>query len=58
MFLEDGWVSTAEGPESNQRNIDPLHRIRHDRSILAVVASEEYVFGGTEGGEILVSDSL
>ena len=57
MLTGDGWVSAAEGPERDKPKIDPLHRIRHNRSILAVAVSEEYLFGGTEGGEILVSDS-
>lgn len=30
------------------------HRMRHDKSILAIVVSNEHVFAGTEGGEILV----
>ncbi|KAK4968100.1 hypothetical protein LTR66_000527 [Elasticomyces elasticus] len=30
------------------------HRIKHDKSILAVVLSDDYIFAGTEGGEILV----
>ncbi|KAJ9667299.1 hypothetical protein H2201_002500 [Coniosporium apollinis] len=30
------------------------HRMRHDKSILALVISAEYIFAGTQGGEILV----
>jgi di- and tripeptidase len=30
------------------------HRMKHDKSILALVVSAEYIFAGTQGGEILV----
>ncbi|TKA64798.1 hypothetical protein B0A55_10111 [Friedmanniomyces simplex] len=30
------------------------HRLRHDSSILAIVLSDEEIFAGTQGGEILV----
>jgi di- and tripeptidase len=32
-----------------------VHRMKHDKSILALVVSEQYIFAGTQGGEILVS---
>src|SRR5438067_9862957 len=31
-----------------------FHRVRHDKSILALVVSDKYIFAGTQGGEILV----
>jgi hypothetical protein len=31
------------------------HRMKHDKSILALAVSAEYIFAGTQGGEILVS---
>jgi di- and tripeptidase len=30
------------------------HRMKHDKSILALVVSSQYIFAGTQGGEILV----
>ncbi|PVH98218.1 beta-Ala-His dipeptidase [Periconia macrospinosa] len=30
------------------------HRMKHDKSILALAVSEQYIFAGTQGGEILV----
>jgi di- and tripeptidase len=30
------------------------HRMRHDKSILALAVSDRYIFAGTQGGEILV----
>jgi hypothetical protein len=30
------------------------HRLKHDKSILALVVSANCIFAGTEGGEILV----
>lgn len=32
------------------------HRLKHDKSILALVVSANCIFAGTEGGEILVID--
>jgi hypothetical protein len=31
------------------------HRMKHDKSILALAVSSQYIFAGTQGGEILVS---
>ena len=36
----------------------PYHRMRHDRSILALAVSDSCIYGGTQGGEILVSDTV
>jgi di- and tripeptidase len=33
------------------------HRMKHDKSILALVVSSQYIFAGTQGGEILVCDA-
>jgi len=30
------------------------HRMKHDKSILALAVSSRYIFAGTQGGEILV----
>lgn len=30
------------------------HRMKHDKSILALVVSSQYIFAGTQGGELLV----
>ncbi|KAH9876712.1 hypothetical protein J1614_003844 [Plenodomus biglobosus] len=30
------------------------HRMKHDKSILALAASSQYIFAGTQGGELLV----
>lgn len=30
------------------------HRMKHDKSILALAVSAQYIFAGTQGGEILV----
>lgn len=30
------------------------HRMKHDKSILALALSSQYIFAGTQGGEILV----
>ncbi|KAF2494573.1 glutathione degradosome [Lophium mytilinum] len=36
------------------KNPTIFHRMRHDKSILAVVVSASHIFAGTQGGEILV----
>lgn len=37
-------------------NMKPVlaHRMKHDKSILALAVSSEHIFAGTQGGEILV----
>lgn len=42
----------ARAPAMDQPR--PYHRMRHDRSILALVVSPTRIFAGTQGGEILV----
>ena len=57
----------VEAPSQNGNNMDaksssgpggtaPLlsHRMKHDKSILALAVSSHYIFAGTQGGEILV----
>ncbi|KAF2092255.1 beta-Ala-His dipeptidase [Saccharata proteae CBS 121410] len=41
---------------STKQSLTPelFHRLRHDKSILALAVSSDYIFAGTEGGEILV----
>ena len=43
----------AEKPASRTPVL--AHRMKHDKSILALVVSAQYIFAGTQGGEILVS---
>ena len=31
-----------------------VHRMRHDKSILAIAVSDTHIYAGTQGGEILV----
>ncbi|GME23672.1 Beta-Ala-His dipeptidase [Neofusicoccum parvum] len=49
----DGSIEMASHPKHFQPP-GLFHRMRHDKSILALAASAEYIFAGTEGGEILV----
>jgi hypothetical protein len=35
----------------------PLHRIGCGRSVLAIAVSERYVYAGTQGGDVMVSES-
>ncbi|USP79646.1 hypothetical protein yc1106_06920 [Curvularia clavata] len=37
-----------------QRTPALAHRMKHDKSILALAVSSQYIFAGTQGGEILV----
>jgi len=41
---------------SESRPMTPVlsHRLKHDKSILALAVSASCIFAGTEGGEILV----
>ncbi len=36
----------------------PFHRMRHDKSVLALVVSQNCIYAGTQGGEILVRSSI
>lgn len=49
----DGTIEMASPPKQFQAP-GLFHRMRHDNSILALVVSADYIFAGTEGGEILV----
>lgn len=40
--------------ERTARNPALSHRMKHDKSILALAVSSECIFAGTQGGEILV----
>ncbi|KAK8233372.1 hypothetical protein IWZ00DRAFT_52692 [Phyllosticta capitalensis] len=47
--------TTAMAAPTQQPIVPNLfHRMRHDKSILALAVSAQYIFAGTEGGEILV----
>ncbi|KAF2250169.1 glutathione degradosome [Trematosphaeria pertusa] len=42
------------GPRKTNRAPALSHRMKHDKSILALAVSSKYIFAGTQGGEILV----
>jgi len=44
----------AEKPVMESHTPALAHRMMHDKSILAIAISSQYIFAGTEGGEILV----
>jgi di- and tripeptidase len=41
-------------PGANHSSPILSHRMKHDKSILALTVSDDYIFAGTQGGEILV----
>jgi di- and tripeptidase len=45
---------TAETPAMESNTPVLAHRMIHDKSILALAISSQYIFAGTQGGEILV----
>ncbi len=49
-------ANRAEQSAPKASNTAPLlsHRMKHDKSILALAVSAQYIFAGTQGGEILV----
>jgi di- and tripeptidase len=47
---EDDVDAVAERPLTPSLS----HRLKHDKSILALAVSSKCIFAGTEGGEILV----
>ncbi|KAF2157577.1 glutathione degradosome [Myriangium duriaei CBS 260.36] len=46
--------SRTEDGSHQQGALALTHRLRHDKSILVLVLSEQHIFAGTQGGEILV----
>jgi di- and tripeptidase len=44
----------GEGVPRDNRTPALSHRMKHDKSILALAVSAQYIFAGTQGGEILV----
>jgi di- and tripeptidase len=46
---------TADGerPRTGENPPELLHRVQHDSSILAVAVSDQYIYAGTQEGEIL-----
>lgn len=46
----------ADRPAASYKTPVLAHRMKHDKSILALVVSSQYIFAGTQGGEILVCD--
>ncbi|KAL2354928.1 hypothetical protein BJ546DRAFT_48628 [Cryomyces antarcticus] len=53
---EDDEAPKVRGTQQSQSHWEPSlsHRMRHDKSILVLVVSHEYIFAGTQDGEILV----
>ncbi|KAJ4371925.1 hypothetical protein N0V86_008479 [Didymella sp. IMI 355093] len=49
-----GSNGTGEGVLRDSRTPALSHRMKHDKSILALAVSAQYIFAGTQGGEILV----
>lgn len=47
----NGHAKAASGPGRTPKLV---HRMKHDKSILALAVSSESIFAGTQGGEILV----
>jgi hypothetical protein len=57
----DGATNSTNGvPQTAPAKRVPLlaHRMKHDKSILALAVSWQYIFAGTQGGEILVSNTV
>ncbi|KAL1610518.1 hypothetical protein SLS60_002187 [Paraconiothyrium brasiliense] len=53
----DGAMDTNGHPKAapnDGRTPTLVHRMKHDKSILALAVSSQYIFAGTQGGEILV----
>ncbi|KAI9718710.1 MAG: hypothetical protein M1812_003884 [Candelaria pacifica] len=55
---DESIASAGRGRTPNQgaNGVAPtlFHRVKHDKTILALAVSGQHIFGGTEGGEILV----
>lgn len=45
-------------PETKGLQPTLFHRVRNQRSILALVVSDQRIYAGTQGGEILVHPSV
>ena len=53
----DGAIDTDGHPRAapnDSRTPSLVHRMKHDKSILALAVSSQHIFAGTQGGEILV----
>lgn len=48
----------GEGVPRDSRAPALSHRMKHDKSILALAVSSHYIFAGTQGGEILVGRQI
>jgi hypothetical protein len=46
----------TRGVQHSEQGVVPslFHRVRHTNSILALAVSKQYIYAGTQGGEILV----
>lgn len=49
-----GTNGTEQPMSSADRTPALSHRMKHDKSILALAVSSQYIFAGTQGGELLV----
>lgn len=57
LSQNDGTMDTnghAMAAAKDGRTPTLVHRMKHDKSILALAVSSPYIFAGTQGGEILV----
>src|SRR5438552_3329789 len=52
-----GTATPTLPPQSTGPTPTLFHLVRHDKSILALVVSDKYIFAGTQGGEILVGST-
>lgn len=50
--------SHPDAVPSDGRTPSLVHRMKHDKSILALAVSSQHIFAGTQGGEILVRWSM
>lgn len=50
---QDGKIGDGERHRAGENSPELLHRVQHDSSILAVAVSDQYIYAGTQEGEIL-----
>lgn len=56
----DGVAGSVRGSRQQTKGTMPtlFHRVKNERSILALVVSDQKIYAGTQGGEILVNSGL
>jgi di- and tripeptidase len=52
-YEQDERNGDGERPRAGENSPELLHRVQHDSSILAVAVSTQYIYAGTQEGEIL-----